>query len=179
MQYERNKTHAEIAELYEKADKIKPLAEKNGEIYVTFEDASVINSINAMDQKGTGIQTRNRDGSIASSGKRVHAINPDYFFANRCMKKGKKLYVVSGHEPNGYRCIKEQQSGSTFIKTIPVYVVVRDEEGNLKIDNLTNTDEKTFIAEYTNILSNALMAEIMPLIVAYGDAQTQLDKMPI
>ena len=35
-----------MRELYEKADNIKPFAEKNGQLYVSFEDASVLNSLN-------------------------------------------------------------------------------------------------------------------------------------
>ena len=72
-----------MRELYEKADNVKPYAEKDGQVYVSFEDASVLNSVNAEEPRGTGMQTRNRDGSLASTGKRVHAINPNYFFANR------------------------------------------------------------------------------------------------
>lgn len=179
MKRKPNVERERIHELYERYDSIVPFAEKDGEVWVSFEDASVINSVHAMEMHGTGMQKKNRDGSLASTGKTVHAINPDYFFANRCMKKGKKLHVVSGHEPTGYRCIKEQSSGRVFVKTIPVYVVMRDEEGNLYVDSLTNTDERTFVSEYTSVLSNELMAEIMPLLVSYGTAQTEIDKMPI
>lgn len=180
MQYERNKSHAQIAELYEKADAIQPLAEtEDGQMLLTFEDASVINSLNALEPHGTGMQVRNPDGSLASTGKRVHAVNPDYFFANRCRKERKKLFVVSGHEPTGYRCIKEQSSGQVFVKTIPVYVFARNEEGELYIDSLTNVDDKTFIAEYTSTLSNDLMAQLLPLITAYGTEETKIVEMPI
>ena len=51
-----------MRELYEKADNVKPFAEKNGQLYVSFEDASVLNSLNAEEPSGTGLQTRNPDG---------------------------------------------------------------------------------------------------------------------
>ena len=59
------------------------IAEKDGAICVTFHDASVLNNVNSLDPQGTGIQQRNADGSLASTGKTVHAVNPDFFFMNR------------------------------------------------------------------------------------------------
>ena len=164
--------------LYEKADNVKPFAEKNGQLYVSFEDASVLNSLNAEEPSGTGLQTRNQDGSIANSGKRVHAINADYFFANRYKVKGKKLHVVSGHEPTGYRCIKEQSSGHVFVKTIPVYIIARDEEKNLILEKVSTISDTEFISEFTNTLDHKSMAEILPLITEHGEKMTA-DSMPI
>lgn len=180
MELTRSARRDQINELYEKAEKIEPLGEKDGQIYCTFEDASVLNSINAFEgNSGTGLQTRNRDGSVASTGKTIHAINPDYFYLNRYLKKGKKLYVVSGHTPTGYRCIKEQSSGHTFQKLIPCYVISRNEDGNLFCEKKSNVEERDFIENYTETLSNALMAEILPLIVDYGTETTAVEKMPI
>lgn len=52
-----------MRELYEKADNIKPFAEKNGQLYVSFEDASVLNSLNqdkvAMLGRGLANETDN------------------------------------------------------------------------------------------------------------------------
>lgn len=167
-----------IRELYDKADKVKPLAEKNGQLYVSFEDAAVLNSVNAEEPHGTGLQTRNADGSLASTGKTVHAINPDYFFANRYKLKGKKLHVVSGHEPIGYRCIKEQSRGHVFVKTIPVYVFARDEEKNLVLEKVTTISDAEFISDFTNTLDHKSMAELLPLITEHGNEITA-DSMPI
>lgn len=167
-----------MRELYEKADNIKPFAKKNGQLYVSFEDASVLNSLNAEEPSGTGLQTRNPDGSIANSGKRVHAINADYFFANRYKVKGKKLHVVSGHEPTGYRCIKEQSSGHVFVKTIPVYIIARDEEKNLVLEKVSTISDTEFISEFTNTLDHKSMAEVLPLITEHGEKMTA-DSMPI
>ena len=167
-----------MRELYEKYDNIKPYAEKDGKVWVSFEDASVMNSVHAEEPHGTGMQMRNKDGSLASTGKTVHAVNPDYFFANRYKVKGKKLHVVSGHEPIGYRCIKEQSSGHVFVKTIPVYVIARNEEKELVLEKVTTISDTEFISDFTNILDHKSMAEILPLITEHGDRMTA-DSMPI
>jgi len=166
-----------LKELYDKYDKVTPLAEKDGEKICTFEDAAVLNSFNAQEPK-IGTQTRNPDGTLARTGKRVHAINPDYFFSNRYKVKGKKLHVVSGHTVEGYRCIKEQASGHVYLKTIPVYVLSRDAEGNLVLDKTTTISDTEFISDFTNKLDNKSMAEIMPLIASSGSEITA-DSMPI
>lgn len=167
-----------MRELYEKADNIRPYAERDGQVYVSFEDASVLNSVNAEEPSGTGLQTRNPDGSIASTGKRVHAVNPDYFFSNRYKLKGKKLHVVSGHEPTGYRCIREQSSGHIFVKTVPVYIIVRDENKNLVLEKVSTVSDSEFISDFTNTLDHKSMAEILPLITEHGNGMTA-DEMPI
>lgn len=165
-----------MKELYEKVDKVKPLAEKNGQLYVTFEDAATLNSYNAQEPK-TGMQTRNRDGSLASTGKTVHALNPDYFFLNRYKVKGKKLHIVSGHTPDGYRCIREQESGRVFLKTIPVYILSRDSEGKLVLEKRSTISDTEFISDFTNTLDNKSMAEVLPLITVQKEMTA--DSMPI
>lgn len=182
MEIRKSRETEVLMDLYEKADKIVPLAEKDGVIYCTFEDAAILNSINSL-EPSTGTQTRNPDGSLASTGKRVHAINPDKFFDNRCLVKGvgknKKLYVVSGHTTDGYRCIKEQQNGRVFIAHVPVYVFSRDEEGTLLCEGLSSVPAETFIKEYTDRLSNAAMAELLPMISSFETKQNVISDVPI
>ena len=166
-----------MKELYQKVDEIRPFAEKDGEVWVSFEDAATLNSYNA-DEPNTGMQTRNADGTLASTGKTVHAVNPDYFFANRYKVKGKKMILVSGHTSDGYRCIKEQSSGRVFLKTIPAYIIARDSDGKLYLEKQTVISDTEFISEFTNKLDNKSMAEILPLItVVSGDISA--DTMPI
>lgn len=167
----------EMAELYARAEKIQPLAEKDGQKFVNFEDASVLNSINAQEPK-TGLQTRNHDGSLASTGKTVHAINPDYFYANRYKVKGKKLIIVSGHTTDGYRCIAEQASGRVFLKTIPAYVIARDEKTKeLFLEKQIVISDTEFVSDFTSKLDNKSMAEILPLLMVGKDMSA--DSMPI
>lgn len=171
----------EMAELYRKAENVKPLAEKDGQIFVNFEDASTLNSVNAQEPR-TGMQTRNADGSLASTGKTVHAVNPDNFFANRYKVKGakgnQKMIVVSGYTPEGYRCIKEQASGRLFIKNVPAYIIYRDADGKLALEKQTMISDTEFISDFTNKLDNKSMAEILPLIAAVG-GEVSTDTMPI
>ena len=166
-----------MKELYQKVDAVKPFAEKDGEVWVSFEDAAVLNSYNA-DEPNTGMQTRNADGTLASTGKTVHAVNPDYFFANRYKVKGKKMIIVSGHTSDGYRCIKEQSSGRVFLKTIPAYIIARDADGKLFLEKQTVISDTEFISEFTNKLDNKSMAEVLPLITAVG-GDMSADTMPI
>ena len=166
-----------MKELYQKVDEIRPFAEKDGEVWVSFEDAAVLNSYNA-DEPNTGMQTRNADGTLASTGKTVHAVNPDYFFANRYKVKGKKMIIVSGHTSDGYRCIKEQSSGRVFLKTIPAYIIARDADGKLFLEKQTVISDTEFISEFTNKLDNKSMAEVLPLITVVG-GDMSADTMPI
>lgn len=165
-----------MKELYQKVDNVKPFAEKDGQKWVSFEDAAILNSYNA-DEPNTGMQTRNPDGSLASTGKTVHAVNPDYFFMNRYKVKGKKMYIVSGHTTDGYRCIKEQASGRVFLKMIPAYVIIRDSDGKLALESQTMISDTEFIADFTKKLDNKSMAEILPLITVGSDMSA--DTMPI
>lgn len=171
----------ELKDLYRKVDEVKPLAEKDGKVYVNFDDAATLNSFNAQEPK-TGMQTRNRDGSLASTGKTVHAVNPDYFFANRYKVKGakgnQKLIVVSGHTVDGYRCIKEQASGRLFIKNVPAYIISRNDKGELVLEKQTMISDTEFISDFTNKLDNKSMAEILPLITV-GTSDVSTDTMPI
>lgn len=166
-----------MKELYEKVDNVKPFAEKDGEVYVSFEDAAILNSYNA-DEPNTDMQTRNADGTLASTGKTVHAVNPDYFFMNRYKVKGKKMILVSGHTTDGYRCIKEQSSGRVFLKTIPAYVIARDSDGKLYLEKQTVISDTEFISDFTNKLDNKSMAEVLPLITVVG-GDMSADSMPI
>ena len=173
---------SEMADLYRRAEEVTILAEKDGQKYTDFEGASVLNSLNAQEPK-TGLQTRNRDGSLASTGKTVHAINPDYFYANRYKLKGtkgnQKMIIVSGHTPDGYRCIKEQASGRVFLKAIPAFVIYRDSETKkLVLEKQTIVSDSEFISDFTNKLDNKSMAEILPLIVDSGKDMSA-DTMPI
>ena len=153
------------------------IAEMDGKVYVNTHDAAVLNSANSYDESDTGLRSYNPDGSVASTGKRVQAVNPDFYFMNRYKVKAKKLYVVSGHTPDGFRCIQEQNSGRCFIKSIPCAVLVRNDDKKLELEKLTTVSETEFISDFNKTLDNKSMAEILPLIVNSGDLTA--DTMPI
>lgn len=158
------------------------IAEKEGEVFANFHDAAVLNNVAAYDGGEVKLMERNPDGSVASTGKTIHAMNPDFYFLNRYKVKGtgkqKRLWVVSGHTADGFRCIQEQSKGRCFIKTIPCSVVMRDDDGNLVLDTQTTIPESEFISGFTKTLDNPTMAEILPLIVDKGNELTA-DSMPI
>lgn len=174
-------TKSEMLAMLEEEKEIRKnriIAEKDGAVYVDFHDASVLNSADAY-ESDTGMRNYNPDGSIASTGKRVHAMNPDFYFANRYKVKAKKLYVVSGHNPEGFRVIQEQSTGRCFIKSIPCAIISRDAETKeLVLEKITMISDSEFISDFTNTLDNSTMAEILPLIVNHG-ADMTADTMPI
>ena len=168
----------DLRALFDKADKVVPIAEKDGQVIVDFDSAATLNSVNAYEGNGTGVQVRNPDGSVASTGKTVHAINPNYFFANRYKVKAKKMYVVSGHEPNGFRCIREQERGRLHVKTVPCYVFARNDKNELELKKVITVSDTEFISDFTHTLNNKSMAELLPMITSYGNEITA-DEMPI
>lgn len=159
------------------------IAEKDGQVFVDFHDASVLNSAESYSPEGTGLVAHNADGSVASTGKTIHAMNPDFYFMNRYKVRAygqkKKLFVVSGHTTDGFRVIREQASGRCFIKSIPCAVISRDSETKeLVFEKMTTISDTEFISDFTNTLDNKTMAEILPLIVNHG-AEMTADTMPI
>lgn len=155
------------------------IAEKEGQVYVDFHDAAVLNSADAYETDDTGLRSYNPDGSIASTGKKVHAMNPDFYFMNRYRVKSKKMYVVSGYTADGFRAIQEQSTGRCFMKTIPCAVIVRDADTKeLVLEKITTVSDTEFMSDFTNTLDNKSMAEILPLIVNHG-ADMTADTMPI
>ena len=171
-----------MRELFDKADNAVLLAEKDGQKYCDFDTAATLNSVNAYEGGGTGVQVRNADGTLASTGKTVHAMNPSYWFANRYKLKGtkgnQKLLVVAGHEPEGFRCIQEQARGRIHIKTIPVYVFKRDEKNELFLEKTETVSDSEFVSDFTHTLNNKSMAELLPMITSFGNDVTA-DDMPI
>jgi len=178
-------TKSEITNLIHEEEEIRKnriIAEKDGHTYVNFKDAATLNNAAALDNEGTGMRSYNADGSLASTGKTIHAMNPDFYFNNRYKVKGtgkaKRLYVVSAHTPEGFRLIQEQPSGTCYMKTIPCAVLARDDDGNLVLDKFETVSETEFISGFTHRLTNKDMAEILPLIIDNGSEITA-DEMPI
>ena len=179
-------TKSEITNLIHEEEEIRKnriIAEKDGHTYVNFKDAATLNNAAALDNEGTGMRSYNSDGSLASTGKTIHAMNPDFYFNNRYKVKGakgnQKMLIVSGHEPIGFRVIKEQEQGKIFIKTIPCYVIGRNAEtGKLEVEKVSTVSDSEFISDFTHTLNHESMAEILPLIANSGTGMTA-DEMPI
>lgn len=173
---------ASVREVLERADDVTIIAEKNGTKITTIDDATAIANAEFVERQAegkkasavsAGIRTYNPDGSLARIRSKVSAINPSTYFANRFRKTQKRLWVVID-----WRAIIEQNTGRIYIKNIPVWVLVRDESGDLKVDYITTVSDTDFVSDYTNTLSDDAMKQIMPLIANYG-SNVSVSEMPI
>lgn len=163
---------SKMTEILNAAENVEPLAEKNGQKIVSFEDASVLANAEGFDPTpDTGTRTYNADGTLARIRKRTSAINVDSYFENRYKTNSKKEMMVV----TDFRAIREQHLGRVYSKVIPCYVFTRDKEtGELRLDRTTTISDTEFISGYTKKLSIDAMKEVLPLIdnaptVASGD----------
>lgn len=173
-----------ILETLTRAAEIKPIAEVNGVKVVSFEDAAVLANAEGYEPTpDTGLRTFNPDGTLARTRKLTSAINPDVYFDNRYKLKGKlgkEMWIVSAFTPSGYRAITEQARGQIFLKNIPCHVLVRDETTKeLKVDRVENVSDAEFVSDFTNKLSNELMARVQKVISEFGAELTAHKTMPI
>lgn len=165
---------ANIREIIDSANKVKPIAEKDGRKIVTFEDAAALANMEGIEPTPeTGMRTYNPDGSLARIRSKVAAINPANYFANRYMATKTKLKVVVD-----WRAIHEQSSGQIYIKHIPAYIFMRNDKGELYIDKIENISDTEFISGYTDSLNEDAMKQIAPLIANYGSDVTATE-LPI
>ena len=157
-----------VTEIIESAQKVKPVAEKDGRKIVSFEDAAILANKEGIEPTPkTGQRTYNPDGTLARTRKAVAAINPHNYFLNRMKIMSKKFKVVVD-----YRAIVEQASGSVYIKNIPAYVFTKDANGELYIEKVETISDTEFISDYTNMLSEDAMKQIAPLIANFGSEVT-------
>lgn len=152
---------AELKELIEKTENIKPVAVVNGVKVVEpseQRDLAVMEKMVGGDTLGT-IQM-NPDGTVARTPLKYAAVNLDYYYINRYRRVKDAYYIVTD-----FRAIQEQQTGMVYAKQIPAFVVVRDKElGNLKIEKTVMVSDTEFVADYTHTLNREAMAQIVPLL---------------
>lgn len=165
---------ASVREILDAANKVEPIAEKDGKKIVTFEDAAALANMEGVEPTPkTGMRTYNPDGSLAKIRTRASAINPANYFANRYYMTQKRLKVVVD-----WRAIQEQASGQVYISNIPAYVFMRDEKGNLFIEKIETISDAEFVSKYTDQLNEDAMKQIAPLIANYGSDVTATE-LPI
>ena len=180
---------SKIREVLEKAEKIKPMAVKNGKKIVTFEEAITLADAEGYEPTpNTSLREYDGNGNLKGIRTRVAAINPDSYFANRYKVSGKvghqKMSVVVD-----WRAIHEQNSGRCYLKHITAYVFARTEKykdeatgevmgGELYIEKVDTVSDTEFISDYTNTLDNQTMAKLIPLIDAFGTDVTT-SELPI
>lgn len=145
---------------------------QDGEQYVTFEDYVNCTVADVVEKKDLGLFEKNPDGSPAGTSKRWVAVSMEQLFLNRYSVKDDELFIVVD-----FWCINEQQSGRIPIKNIPCYVLKREGK-NLVLDRVTTISDQEFLTDFTGVLDNTAMAQVLPMISRAGQATTK-DKLPI
>ena len=149
-----------LKEAIEKTENIKPVSVENGVPIVSFEEQRDLAVLEKMTNPGMGDLSFNPDGSIARTPVKAAAVNLDNYYINRYKKVKNTLLVVTD-----YRAIREQSSGSVYLKQIPAYTIARDGDGELCLLSVVNVSDNEFITDFTHTLNREAMSQIMPLIV--------------
>lgn len=155
------------------AENVQPVAISHGMKIVSFEDQRNLAQAELITGYDAGDRTTNADGSIARSRAPYAAVNFDSFFINRYRKVKNTLQIVTD-----YRAIQEQAGGRVYVKQLPAYVIVRGEDGELKLDKVVTISDAEFVADFTHMLSHAAMAQILPVLSA-GDTEPTADDLSI
>ncbi len=148
-----------ILENLQRAKDVKPVYEQNGIKVVSFEEQRALAQADMVNGDTIGNRLVNNDGTVGRSRTAYAAINTDYLYLNRYKKSGKSLYVVID-----YRAIKEQETGRVYLKQIPAYVIVRGDDGELKLSKTVMISDAEFISDYTHMLTPSAMSQITPLL---------------
>lgn len=154
-------TAAEIKELIEKTENVKPITEVNGVKVVEPEEQRDLAMMEALVGDGSlGTVQMNPDGTVARTPVKYASVNPEYYYINRYKRVKDSYYIVTD-----FRAIWEQAGGEVYVKQIPAYVVVRDKDtGNLKVDKMVMISDTEFVSDYTHILNREAMAQIVPIL---------------
>lgn len=162
-----------LREVMEKTKDVKPMAVINGTKVVTFEEQRDLGQLDIMEKRSSlgGLQI-NPDGSVARTPTEYVAVNPLSFYANRAYKIKNELFVVTDT-----RAINEQATGNVYLSQIPVSVIVRDSDGNLRLDRKVTVSDDDFVSKFTDILDPGAMALIKPLID--GGVNVTMKPLPI
>lgn len=144
----------------------------NGEKYVSFED--YVNCTVADQVEGRNLVPfeTNPDGTPAGTATKYVAVSFEQLFLNRYTVRDEKLYVVTD-----FWCINEMDTGRIPLKTIPCYVIGRD-EGKLVYEKTTTISDTEFLSDFTGELDYKAMAMVLPLISRQGQKATK-DELPI
>lgn len=162
-----------MVDVLKEAEEIKPLAEVNGIKVVSFDEAQTLNQSNLMrkemgEETETGDRTFNPDGTIARSKTTVAAVNYDSMFANRYRMVKRRGDSNALEIVVDYRAIKEQERGRIYVQRIQSFIITRNKDGELELEQITTVSDRDFISEFTHKLNAKAMAEIYPLITRSG-----------
>lgn len=161
-----------ILQALQDAERVRPIARKNGLDIVTFEDQRVLAQKAILENQDLGNRTVNEKGFPTRSLTPTAAVNPEHLFINRYRVVGDTIQVVTD-----YRAIKEQDTGRVYLKVIPAYTIERDKNKKLVLGKTVMISDAEFIGEFTNTLDNESMRLVLPLI-AKGNTSAA-GKLPI
>lgn len=163
-----------ITEILNDAKNANIIAEgPNGEKYVSFEDYVNCTVADVVEKRNLIPFETNPDGSPAATATPYVAVSMEQLFLNRYCVRDDKLYIVTD-----WWCINEMDSGRIPLKTIPCYVVGRDDKNKLVYEKTTTISDQEFLQEFTGDLDYKAMAQVLPLISRAGAKQTK-DSLPI
>lgn len=152
---------SELREMMDKVEKIKPVAFVNGVGVVSFEEQRDAALLDKMENRGLDTVQYNPDGTVARTPVRFAAVNLDNYYINRYKRVKDSYYIVTD-----YRAIRDQATGSVYLKTLPAYVIKRDENKKLVLDRVVNVSDVEFVSDFTHSLNREAMAQIVPLLVS-------------
>lgn len=162
-----------IREVIENADKVEPIAVKNGTKIVDPADAKDL-LIEELIQPtpDIGQRTMNRDGSIARSRTLVSQMSKAYLYDNRYKIQGVKgagyneLWLIPAASVKGFRVIIQGMED----KDIPVYRISKDKDsGKYILVGKTTVDYQKYHSEFKDKLDEDSMKAIMPLFINEGE----------
>lgn len=156
-----------LREILSDADKVKPIAVRNGTKICAPSDAQAL-IINELVEPTPDIGDRTVDekGNILRSRTLVSQVSPERLYDNRYKRQGTKgtgydeIWVVPAIDPKGYRAVVSGLED----KDIPVYRITKDKEtGNFILVGKTTVDYQKYHSEFTHKLGEESMKKIIPL----------------
>lgn len=158
-----------IREIIENADKVEPIAVKNGTKVVAPSDARDLLIEELLNPTpDIGQRTLNPNGTIARSRTVVSQLSPAFLYDNRYKIQGVKgagyneLWLIPAASTKGFRAIIQHMED----KEIPVYRISKDKDsGEYILVGKTTVDYQKYHSEFTNKLDEESMKKIMPLFI--------------
>ena len=161
------------------ADKVKPIAIKNGAKVCSPADARKLIEEELVDPSpDLGTREVNADGTIARSRTVVTQVSPERLYDNRFKRQGTKgvgydeLWVVPAIDPKGYRAVVQGLED----KSIPVYRITKDKDtGEFMLAGKTTVDYQKFHSDFNSKLDAESMKKIIPLFALENDDVSSSD----
>ncbi len=163
---------AGMKEFLERAEKVQPYDEVDGEKIVSFSDFQALGVQDQIEGRDLGVRKMNPDGTVASSRHPFVAVNPDKAYANRYVMSGKTLKIVTD-----YRAISEQAKGQIYATKLQVYEIVRNADTKkLEVKAVSTVTDKEFIEKFNRELDMQSYLQVKAAIMEYLTNTTEVGK---